>query len=189
MFCTPFRLEICYIWILCKITLPSSIRKKKYISLCNTSYKIITKIISNRLHPIMDKIIEPCQTSFLKNKQASDNAIIIQKIIRNFTKMKGKKGNAIMKIDLEKTFDKLECSFIRNTFHYFNFPLNIINLVMSCICTSSFAILVNGTRTNFFSPSRGIRQGILWRRTYLFSVWKFRPIISTMTSITTCGTQ
>ncbi|KAH0639748.1 hypothetical protein KY285_036334 [Solanum tuberosum] len=47
------------------------------ISLCNTSYKIITKTISRRLRPFMNKLIDPCQTSFLKNRQVVDNTIII----------------------------------------------------------------------------------------------------------------
>lgn len=72
--------------------------------------------------------------------------------------MKGKKGNLLLKIDLEKAFDKIEWSFIWNTLHYFNSPQNIINRIMSCIYTSSIVVLVNGTRTEYFNPSRGIHQ-------------------------------
>lgn len=106
----------------------------------------------------MDKIIGPWQRTFLLNRKAADNTIIVQDIITKFRKMKGKEGNVIMKIDLEKAFDKIEWSFIRNTLPYFNFRSNLINLIMFCICTSSVAILVNGTWTDFFSPTKGIRQ-------------------------------
>lgn len=64
-----------------------------------------------------------------------------------------------MKIDLEKTFDKLEWSFIRHTLIYVNFLAKIINIIMNCICSSSTTFLVNGTRTNFFNLSRGICKG------------------------------
>lgn len=107
----------------------------------------------------MDKSIGPCQTSFLKNRQAIDNAMIIQEIIRHFQNKKRRLGNLIMKLDLEKAFDKLEWSFIHHTLNYFNFPKNIINLIMSCICTSLVTVLVNETRIEYFSPSRGIHQG------------------------------
>lgn len=60
----------------------------------------------------------------------------------------------LLKLDLEKAFDKLEWSFIKNTLHYFNIPAPLISLIMS-----SISILINGTRTNYFQPSRGIRQG------------------------------
>jgi len=88
------------------------------ISLCNTSYKIITKIISKRLRLIMDKLIGPHQTSFLKKRQPTDNAIIVQEIINHLKKMKGKLGNLIMKINLEKAFDKLEWSKIHSSLFY-----------------------------------------------------------------------
>lgn len=129
------------------------------ISLCNTSYKIITKLITQRLHPLMNNLIVPCQSSFLKNRQTGDNAIVVQKIINHFKNSKGKLGCFLMKIDLEKAFDKLEWFFIHHTLMYFYLPTKLINLIMACICSSSTTILINGTQTNFFNPTRGIRQG------------------------------
>jgi len=64
-----------------------------------------------------------------------------------------------MKIDLKKVFDKIEWSYVRNTLQSFGFPPMITGVIMSCISTSKVAILVNGIRTEFFEPSRGIRQG------------------------------
>lgn len=74
-------------------------------------------------------------------------------------RMKGKKAKLIAKIDLEKAFANIEWSFIRNTLTLFNFSSNIINLKMSCISTSKISILLNGSRTNYFKPSREIVQG------------------------------
>lgn len=58
--------------------------------------------------------------------QATDNSIIVQETISHFQKMKGKKGNMILKINLEKAFDRIEWSFIWNTVIYFSFPHNFI---------------------------------------------------------------
>lgn len=123
------------------------------------TYKILTKIIANKIKPVLNELIGPNQASFLKNRQATYNAIIVQKLIYYFKIMKGKKGNLLMKIDLEKAFDKIEWSFVKQTLHSFNFPLKISSLIMSSISTTMVAILVNGNRTEFFEPSRGIRQG------------------------------
>lgn len=68
---------------------------------------------------------------FLKHRHATDNAIIIQEIVRQFKKMKGKKDNFIMKIDLEKDLDKIQWSFVKHTLAYFNFPNKAIILIMS----------------------------------------------------------
>lgn len=148
-----------HVCLIPKIKGANTLKDYRPISLCNITYKIITKIISNRLKPIMNTLIGPCQSSFLKNRQATDNAIIVQETMTHFQKMKGKNVSMILKIDLEKAFDKIEWSFIRNTLIYFGFAHNIINLIMSCVSTSSISILVNGDHTEFFQPSRGIRQG------------------------------
>lgn len=134
-------------------------RNFRPIGLCNTSYKLVTKIIVARIKPFLPLIIGPTQSSFLAGRRAADNAIIVQEYLNHFRKMKGKKGSMIIKIDLEKAFDRLEWSFIRDSLFYFNFPPNLSKVIMSCITTSSIAILINGTKTDFFEPSRGIRQG------------------------------
>lgn len=124
------------------------------------TYIILTKIISNRLKPLMNELIPPNQSRFFKNRKATDNVIIVQELINYyFKRMKGIKGNLVMKIDLEKAFDKIEWSFGKHTLQSFNFPPKIISLIMSSISTSRVTILVNNTRTEFFEPSKGIRQG------------------------------
>lgn len=136
-----------------------NLRNFRPIGLCNTQYKIITKIIASRLRRHFPNLISHSQSSFLARRRATDNGIIIQEFITHFGKMKGKKANMILKIDLEKVFDRIKWSFIKQALHFFNIPNNMIKLIMSCISTSSIYILINGGRTNFFRPSRGIRQG------------------------------
>lgn len=71
------------------------------IGLYNTIYKIITKIIVKRIQPYLPNIIGPSQESFMSNRRASDNEIIVQEYINHFRKIKGKKANIILKIDLK----------------------------------------------------------------------------------------
>lgn len=122
-------------------------------------YKIITKIILNRIKPFLPRNISPLQVSFIKGRRPSDNAIIIQEIINKFRKSKGAKGSFMLKLDLEEAFDKLEWSFIYRALIYFKFPPKITSIILNCITTSSVAVLVNGIKTDFFQPTRGIRQG------------------------------
>ena len=72
--------------------------------------------------------------------------------------MKGCEGYMVVKVDLEKAYDRLEWSFIHNVLQAFRFSHNIIKLIMSCISTSSLSMLVNGCTLEAFNPSRGIRQ-------------------------------
>ena len=74
-------------------------------------------------------------------------------------KKKGHTGVMGLKIDLEKAFDKLEWSFIGEVLINFNFPLNLITIIMECISSTSTTILFNGGKLEPFLPLRGIRQG------------------------------
>lgn len=74
-------------------------------------------------------------------------------------KTKGRWGYMALKIDLEKAYDKLEWSFIRDTLIWFNLPRNLIELIMSYILSVSTSILFNGGALDNFMPTRGIRQG------------------------------
>lgn len=64
---------------------------------------------------MLPNIIGDSQTSFLDNRRASDHAIMVQEVISHFQKMKEKTGNMAVKIDLEKAFDRIEWSFIKET--------------------------------------------------------------------------
>ena len=62
---------------------PISFDRYRPISLCNSSYKIITKILANRLKRIMPCIISENQGGFVPKRQITDNVIIVQEAIYN----------------------------------------------------------------------------------------------------------
>ena len=94
----PEYLNKTYIVPIPKIQGPKTLGNFRLISLCNTIYKVVTKIIVARLRPLLEKLISPLQTSFVSGRKGIDNAT---------GKKKGKVGNMVLKIDLEKTYDKL----------------------------------------------------------------------------------
>ncbi|KAF3652708.1 hypothetical protein FXO38_15969 [Capsicum annuum] len=143
-----------FIFLIPKISNPATITQYRPISLCNTLYKIISKIIVNRMKPLLHNLIGPSQSSFLTNQRASDNAILVQEILHFFNTAKGGKAHMTAKIDLEKAFDRLEWSFIHDTLLHFNFPSKFIGFIMSCITSSSVSILLNGSVTPYFYPFR-----------------------------------
>jgi hypothetical protein len=65
----------------------------------------------------------------------------------------------MLKIDLAKAFDRLECNFISDALLRLGFNSNFINLIHACISTSYLSVLVNDEPTNYFHPQRGLRQG------------------------------
>lgn len=105
----PTNLNQKFIFFIPKQIAPESIHQFRPISLCNTIYKIFTKIIVNRLRPFLSKIIDPLQNNFLPNQRAFDNYIIVQETINCFHKRhKSQSANMTINLDLEKDFDKIE---------------------------------------------------------------------------------
>jgi len=69
-----------------KVEQPSNFKEFLPISLCNTIYKLITKVLVNRIRPMLDQIIGPFQSSFLLGRRTRDNTIILQEMIHTMRK-------------------------------------------------------------------------------------------------------
>ena len=65
----------------------------------------------------------------------------------------------IIKIDLEKAYDKLNWNFLEETLQDLYLPVQISRLIMQCVTSSSMKLLWNGTTTETFKPTHGIHQG------------------------------
>ena len=87
--------------------------------------------------------------------------IIVQEIIHTIGRKKGNVGNMAIKVDLEKAYDKLKWSFIRETLLKANIHRDLVRLIMSCVSTTSTFVLFNEGKLEAFYPSRGIHQGDL----------------------------
>ena len=110
----PEYLNRTHIVLIPKIQGPKTLGNYEPISLCNSMYKIVTKIIIARLRPYLDKLISPLQTTFVTRRKGIDNTIIAQEVIHTIIRKKGRVGYMAFKIDLEKAYDKLEWNFIRD---------------------------------------------------------------------------
>uniref|UniRef100_A0A803Q7T2 Reverse transcriptase domain-containing protein n=1 Tax=Cannabis sativa TaxID=3483 RepID=A0A803Q7T2_CANSA len=71
----------------------------------------------------------------------------------------GKDGWATIILDMEKAFDRVEWNFVQAIMLHCHFPVNFVSLVIKCISTASFRLLVNGVMSDCFKSNRGIRQG------------------------------
>ena len=129
------------------------------ISLCNTLYKLMSRIIVQRLKPFMTEVINPCQAGFVSGRRTSDNIIIMQEAIRTLISRRGRTRHVALKLDLEKAYDRLEWPFIRETLEFFQVPSTLIALIMNMISSTRFHIIWNGSPLPEVIPSQGIRQG------------------------------
>lgn len=117
------------------------------ITLLNVAFKVISKVLVNRLRPIMCKLIGPHQNSFLPGRSTMDNVILTQEVVHSMNNKKGKKGCMIVKVDLQKAYDCVSWSFLETTLIEFGFPTRIINLILYSLRESEISILWNGGAT------------------------------------------
>lgn len=89
-----------------KVDVPTSFKEFIPIGLCNVLYKLITKVLVNRLRPFLQELIGPLHSSFIHGRATVDNAIVIQEIVHFMNQRIGRSKNAVFKLDFEKAYGR-----------------------------------------------------------------------------------
>jgi hypothetical protein len=135
----------------------SRLKNWRPITLLNQDYKYLAKCLANRCRKILPDIISPDQTGFVPNRQIGSNIIMAQNIISQLKE--NQEEGMMMGIDYEKAFDTIEWSYIINSMEIFNFPPKFIQWIKILYNNISTSIINNGHSSQFFHPTRGVRQG------------------------------
>ncbi|CAJ2652835.1 unnamed protein product [Trifolium pratense] len=157
---SPKDINKTFIALIPKLKNPLAPKDYRPISLCNVVMKIVTKVIANRIKPILPDIIDEEQSAFVQGRLITDNALIAMECFHWMKKKKkGKKGTMALKLDMSKAYDRIEWNFVKATLKSMGFPSNVVDLILNCISTVSYQILINGQPSKSFNPERGLRQG------------------------------
>ena len=118
------------------------------ITLLNVDYKIASKVIATRFEKVLDLLISPDQTGFLKGRYIGQNIRLVNDVVKQ-TKIPNIPG-ILVQLDFCKAFDTIEWSFIKRSLALFNFGDSIQQWVSTFYNNSESAVLNNGFCTNFF---------------------------------------
>ncbi|KAA3478601.1 reverse transcriptase [Gossypium australe] len=130
------------------------------ISLCTVIYKIIAKMLVSRMSDILGVCINEAQGAFIPGRLTSDNVLIAYEVLHSLKmKKSGKKGNFALKLDMSKAYDRVEWDFLAGMMKALGFHVDWIILIMRCVSSVSYSVCLNGLESDWFSPSRGLRQG------------------------------
>lgn len=128
------------------------------ISCCNVFYKIISKILANRLRVIIKDIVDPAQTAFIDDRSIVDNIHLAQELFRKYNR-KSASARCVLKVHLQKAYDTIHWGYTEETMKFLQFPDIFIGWIMECVSTTTFSVSVNGQMNGYFRGKRGLRQG------------------------------
>jgi len=144
-------LNASFISLILKVPGANSIKDFRPISLVGGIYKIIAKVLANRLKSVLEKVISKSQSAFIKGRQILDPILIANECIDS--RLRSGVPDIICKMDLEKAYDHVNLDFLLYMLRRCGFGEKW------CISTVRFSVLINGFPFGFFSSSRGLRQG------------------------------
>jgi hypothetical protein len=143
-----------------KVKNPAHLKDLRPISLCNVLYKIISKVLANRLRGLLDEIISLNQSAFVPGRLITDNVLLAYEMIHFlYNKRKGKEGCMALKLDMSKAYDRVEWDFVEAMLHKLGFAQWYIQLLMKCVRSIKYRIKVNSEYTEEIFPRWGLRQG------------------------------
>lgn len=136
------------------------IKEFRPISLCNVSYKIIARAMTNRLRQLINIIIYDTQSVFAPGRLISDNILIAFEAnhwMRN--RKKGKLGFASLKLDMSKAYDRVEWKSLEAIMDKMGFDRAWITKVLNCISSVTYFFALNQDVVGSLNLNRGICQG------------------------------
>ncbi|KAK9160799.1 hypothetical protein Syun_007140 [Stephania yunnanensis] len=152
------ELNKAHIVLIPKVPFPYSVKEYRPISLCNSSYKLIAKFLSNRLKTVLSKLISPFQHAFIAGRQISNNAPA-HKVLHLMANGSRRTQEVAIKVDINKAYDKLEWALMLKLLKVMGFSERWVSWINSCISLVSCRVIVNMEFTRKSSSSRGICQG------------------------------
>ncbi|RVW75253.1 Transposon TX1 uncharacterized 149 kDa protein [Vitis vinifera] len=127
------------------------------ISLLGGLYKLLAKVLANRMKKVVGKVVSNSQNAFVKGRQILDASLIANEVIDTWQKQKEK--GIICKLDIEKAYDSINWKFLVKVLQKMGFGSKWVGWMWSCLSSAKFSVLVNGVPAGFFPSTKGLRQG------------------------------
>ena len=134
-----------------------SLKNWRPISLLNADYKVCTKVLANRLHKVISHVLSKDQTCGVPGRSIFENLMLIRDTI-SYIQHK-QLSDAIISLDQEKAFDRVNHSFLQCVLERFNFGPDFRRWVSVVYHGISFCVINNGRLSRAFYLERGVRQG------------------------------
>ena len=135
----------------------SEIENYRPITLLNTNYKLLTRILAMQLAKEIPSLVHKNQAGFITGRSIFNQTRLAQTMIdlAEATEQNG----AIIALDQEKAYDKIEHEYLWTTLQAFNLPERFVNTLKSLYTNAKTQIMINGILSGPLTVQRGTRQG------------------------------
>jgi len=146
-----------FITLIPKVENPQGLGKFRPISLVGCMYKIVAKVLTNRLKKVLPRVIDKRQNTLMEGMNLLHSVVVANEVV---DKVRGKRKRClIFKVDYEKAYNLVSWDFLLYMLHRLGFLIKWILWINECLCSSSISILANGSSAKEFNIQRGLRQG------------------------------
>lgn len=143
-----------------KVTCTKNMTQYRPIALSSVSYKVLAKVLTNRLKRVMPKMISDNQSAFVAGRQIQENILVVHEILHSLMHQTKEDGAGMaIQLDMAKPYDRVEWEFLLAMMAKLGFVPMFCWRVKERISTASFSILVDGNPTGYILPQMGLRQG------------------------------
>jgi hypothetical protein len=149
------RLNYGIITLIPKLKEASRIQQFRPICLLNVSFKIITKILMLRFEGCMSRIINKCQSAFIKGRNIMDGVMTLHEILHDVKYRK--KDGLILKLDFEKAYDKISWDFLFDMLKQRGFNETWCKWIEKVVTSGTLSVQINGSVGSYFKSGKGVR--------------------------------
>nr|GEW57416.1 RNA-directed DNA polymerase, eukaryota, reverse transcriptase zinc-binding domain protein [Tanacetum cinerariifolium] len=137
-----------FIILIPKTSNANMVKDYRSISLIGSMYKIISKILANRLVVVLGGLVNEIQSAFMADKQILDGSVILNELVQWCKKKK--KQSLVFKVDFKKAYDSVRWDHLDDIMRKFGFGEKWCIWIQSCLWSSRGSIIVNGSPTKEF---------------------------------------
>ena len=96
-----------------KVQNPKTVKEYRPIACCTVMYKIISKVLTNRIQGVIQSIICESQAGFIPGRKIADNIVLAHELVKAYTR-KHISPRSMLKIDLQKAYDSVEWDYVEH---------------------------------------------------------------------------
>ncbi|WOL19714.1 hypothetical protein Cni_G28516 [Canna indica] len=142
-----------------KVEKPKKVIEYRLIALCNVIYKIFAKMLVNRIRNTLKIVIGKEQYAFTPERNMHDSILLVNEIVHKTNKSKAKFPVIIIKIDLEKAYDRVDWRVVVKIMKLMGYLEKVIRWISNCMEGISYCYKINGVNSRHFESKKGLRQG------------------------------